>query len=94
MYMCSYSQMLFKSTENLGNSWLLGISSHQSHHPIYFVSDLEWKIIYVGSAESEEFDQILDTVYVGPVPEGRHLFVFEVSVFYHIFTCLLISKLI
>ena len=30
--------------------------------------DLEWKIIYVGSAESEEFDQILDTVYVGPVP--------------------------
>ncbi len=32
----------------------------------------EWKIIYVGSAESEEFDQVLDTVYVGPVPEGRH----------------------
>ena len=39
--------------------------------------DLEWKIIYVGSAESEEFDQILDTVYVGPVPEGRHKFVFS-----------------
>lgn len=39
--------------------------------------DLEWKIIYVGSAESEEYDQILDTVYVGPVPEGRHKFVFE-----------------
>ncbi|KAA0188017.1 hypothetical protein HAZT_HAZT010295 [Hyalella azteca] len=39
--------------------------------------DLEWKIIYVGSAESEEHDQVLDTVYVGPVPEGRHLFVFE-----------------
>ncbi|KAF2361568.1 Histone chaperone ASF1-like [Trinorchestia longiramus] len=39
--------------------------------------DLEWKIIYVGSAESEEYDQVLDTVYVGPVPEGRHLFVFE-----------------
>ena len=36
----------------------------------------EWKIIYVGSAESEEFDQVLDTVYVGPVPEGRHKFVF------------------
>ena len=40
--------------------------------------DLEWKIIYVGSAESEEFDQVLDTVYVGPVPEGRHMFVFQV----------------
>ncbi|MCL4121041.1 UNVERIFIED_CONTAM: hypothetical protein GTU68_031273 [Idotea baltica] len=39
--------------------------------------DLEWKIIYVGSAESEEHDQILDTVYVGPVPEGRHMFVFQ-----------------
>ena len=31
--------------------------------------DLEWKIIYVGSAESEDFDQTLDTVYVGPVPK-------------------------
>ena len=41
--------------------------------------DLEWKIIYVGSAESEEFDQVLDTVYVGPVPEGRHMFVFQVG---------------
>ena len=39
--------------------------------------DLEWKIVYVGSAESEEYDQILDTVYVGPVPEGRHKFVFN-----------------
>lgn len=39
--------------------------------------DLEWKIIYVGSAESEQHDQVLDTVYVGPVPEGRHMFVFQ-----------------
>ncbi|CAG2106730.1 unnamed protein product [Medioppia subpectinata] len=39
--------------------------------------DLEWKIIYVGSAESEEHDQTLDTVFVGPVPEGRHMFVFQ-----------------
>jgi len=39
--------------------------------------DLEWKIIYVGSAESEEYDQVLDTVYVGPIPEGRHMFVFQ-----------------
>lgn len=37
--------------------------------------DVEWKLIYVGSADSEEFDQILDTVYIGPVPEGRHKFV-------------------
>ncbi|KAG8189027.1 hypothetical protein JTE90_025468 [Oedothorax gibbosus] len=39
--------------------------------------DLEWKIIYVGSAESEDHDQTLDSVFVGPVPEGRHLFVFQ-----------------
>lgn len=39
--------------------------------------DLEWKIIYVGSAESEAYDQVLDTVCVGPVPEGRHMFVFQ-----------------
>lgn len=45
--------------------------------PVCFL-DLEWKMIYVGSAESEEHDQILDTIYVGPVPEGRHMFVFEV----------------
>ena len=25
--------------------------------------DLEWKIIYVGSAESEEFDQVCDSDY-------------------------------
>lgn len=40
--------------------------------------DLEWKIIYVGSAESEEHDQVLDSVLVGPVPAGRHMFVFQV----------------
>jgi len=39
--------------------------------------DLEWKIIYVGSAESESHDQTLDSVFVGPVPEGRHMFVFQ-----------------
>uniref|UniRef100_UPI00358EA922 histone chaperone ASF1-like n=1 Tax=Myxine glutinosa TaxID=7769 RepID=UPI00358EA922 len=39
--------------------------------------DLEWKIVYVGSAESEDYDQILDSVLVGPVPAGRHMFVFQ-----------------
>lgn len=36
-------------------------------------------MIYVGSAESEEYDQILDSVYVGPIPEGKHMFVFQVG---------------
>lgn len=39
--------------------------------------DLEWKIIYVGSAESEQYDQVLDSVLVGPIPAGRHKFVFQ-----------------
>lgn len=45
------------------------------------MSDLEWKIIYVGSAESEAYDQVLDTVVVGPLCGGRHMFVFEVGFF-------------
>ncbi|KAI6659103.1 Histone chaperone asf1b-B-like [Oopsacas minuta] len=39
--------------------------------------DLEWKIIYVGSAASSKYDQTLDSVLVGPVPAGRHMFLFE-----------------
>jgi len=39
--------------------------------------DLEWKIIYVGSAESEAHDQTLDTVLVGPLKGGKHKFVFQ-----------------
>lgn len=39
--------------------------------------DLEWKLTYVGSAESSSHDQILDTVVVGPVPVGKHKFVFQ-----------------
>lgn len=34
-------------------------------------------MIYVGSAESSVHDQILDTVVVGPVPVGKHKFVFQ-----------------
>lgn len=41
-------------------------------------ADLEWKIIYVGAASSETYDQVLDSVLVGPVPAGRHRFVFQV----------------
>ena len=41
--------------------------------------DLEWKIIYVGSASSESHDQTLDSVLVGPIPAGRHRFVFQAN---------------
>ncbi|KAJ3209577.1 Histone chaperone asf1 [Entophlyctis luteolus] len=39
--------------------------------------DLEFKLIYVGSAESEAFDQVLEEIMVGPVPVGVNKFVFE-----------------
>uniref|UniRef100_A0A1A9VDG4 Anti-silencing function protein 1 n=1 Tax=Glossina austeni TaxID=7395 RepID=A0A1A9VDG4_GLOAU len=38
--------------------------------------DLEWKLIYVGSADSEDYDQV-DSTYVGPIPEGRHIFILQ-----------------
>lgn len=42
------------------------------------LTDLEWKLIYVGSAESEKYDQVLDSVLVGPVVPGQYRFVFQV----------------
>lgn len=39
--------------------------------------DIEWKLIYVGSAESEAHDQELDSILVGPIPVGLNKFVFE-----------------
>lgn len=54
------------------------------------IVDLEWKMIYVGSAESEEFDQVLDTIYVGPIPEGRHMFVFQVNIIFKCCVCIII----
>ena len=41
-------------------------------------TDLEWKLIYVGSPESEKYDQVLDSVLVGPVAPGSYRFVFQV----------------
>ena len=41
--------------------------------------DLEWKIIYVGSSESKEYDQVLDSIMVGPVPPGVNQFIFHNS---------------
>jgi len=34
-------------------------------------------LTYVGSAESEKYDQTLDAVYVGPVAPGQYRFIFQ-----------------
>lgn len=41
--------------------------------------DLEWKILYVGSADDFEHDQVLEEVMVGPVPVGVNKFVLQVK---------------
>ena len=42
-------------------------------------ADLEWKLTYVGSADSEEYDQVLDSVMLGPIVPGQYKFVLQVS---------------
>mmetsp|Transcript_37471 Transcript_37471/g.91083 ORF Transcript_37471/g.91083 Transcript_37471/m.91083 type:complete len:294 (+) Transcript_37471:497-1378(+) len=39
--------------------------------------DLEWKVLYVGSAQDSSRDQILDEILVGPVPVGINKFVLQ-----------------
>ena len=39
--------------------------------------DIEWKLIYVGSAESDHHDQLLDEVCVGPLQVGGYKIVFQ-----------------
>ena len=41
------------------------------------LSDLEWKLTYVGSATSSEHDQELDSLLVGPIPVGVNKFQFD-----------------
>eukprot|EP00457_Paulinella_chromatophora_P009974 gb/GEZN01010058.1/.p1 GENE.gb/GEZN01010058.1/~~gb/GEZN01010058.1/.p1 ORF type:complete len:272 (-),score=48.99 gb/GEZN01010058.1/:286-1101(-) len=39
--------------------------------------ELEWKLVYVGSADDSKYDQELETVLVGPVSVGQNKFVFQ-----------------
>lgn len=39
--------------------------------------DLEWKVLYVGSAQDATRDQVLDEILVGPVPVGVNKFVLQ-----------------
>lgn len=39
--------------------------------------DLEWSLIYVGSANDPACDQVLESVMVGPVAAGNFRFIFE-----------------
>ncbi|KAI5453612.1 Histone chaperone asf1 [Naganishia albida] len=41
--------------------------------------DIEWRLLYVGDAKSEEYDQELDSCMVGPVPVGVNSFDFTAA---------------
>lgn len=49
----------------------------RNNPPLTTPPDLEWKLTYVGSAQSDNYDQELDTLLVGPIPVGVNKFVFE-----------------
>lgn len=38
---------------------------------------MEWKVLYVGSAQDSRRDQVLDEILVGPVPVGLNKFVLQ-----------------
>lgn len=61
--------------ENVGWSFFFSVIGR------FFVIDLEWKVIYIGSAESEAYDQVLDDILVGPINVGTKKFVFQVRAF-------------
>lgn len=46
-------------------------------HIFFGCVDLEWKVIYVGSAEDNDHDQVLEEVMVGPVTAGISKFVLQ-----------------
>lgn len=52
-------------------------SPSSSPHPPNPHTDLEWKVLYVSSAENAEQDQVLEEVMVGPVPVGVNKFVLQ-----------------
>ena len=47
------------------------------NHSRQYYTDLEWKVLYVGSAHDSHQDQILDEILVGPVPVGMNKFVLQ-----------------
>jgi histone chaperone ASF1 len=41
------------------------------------IIDLEWKVVYVGSAEDSQYDQVLEEAMVGPIPIGVNRFILQ-----------------
>jgi len=73
-------EMLLHLHQNAGRGFRDGFGfeiTFECREPGLGEEELEWKLIYVGSAADEKFDQELDSVLVGPVTIGRNQFVFQ-----------------
>jgi hypothetical protein len=46
---------------------------------LYINIDIEWKAIYIGNSYDIAFDQILETILIGPLQVGVMKFDFEVT---------------
>ncbi|EAL64594.1 hypothetical protein ACTFIW_002040 [Dictyostelium discoideum] len=71
------TQVLIHNNPSSFNSPFIFDISFECVSPIK--EDLEWKVIYVGSADNEKNDQVLDSILLGPVAVGQNQFVFEVD---------------
>ncbi|TYK02739.1 putative histone chaperone ASF1A [Cucumis melo var. makuwa] len=81
-FRCAYSSVFHISQTvlmELGHNGSLWIGTNKALIDILAVYsvDLEWKLIYVGSAEVETYDQLLECVLVGPVNVGNYRFVLQ-----------------
>ena len=57
--------------------WIASHTPHSLSLILLTHTDLEWKVLYVSSAEDAEQDQVLEEVMVGPVPVGINKFVLQ-----------------
>jgi hypothetical protein len=51
--------------------------------------EIEWKLIYIGSAKDEKYDQVLDTFTMGPLEPGVMQFTLEVEILFILYGPLL-----
>ncbi|KAJ9091047.1 hypothetical protein QFC19_009284 [Naganishia cerealis] len=65
-----------------GLAWIMTPAMTGHAHPVLLLAhrvDIEWRLLYVGDAKSEEYDQELDSCMVGPVPVGVNSFDFTAA---------------
>lgn len=70
-------QVYIQCVKQIPDGLALFFSLFMAHSSVFLTSDLEWKIIYIGSPESTAYDQELESVMVGPIALGQSMFELE-----------------